>query len=555
MTTKDEMAAEKARQVAEHNKIQEGNADLGIDPNEIVPGDTPDDPNPSAAAVDGGAPEGDAPERDEPKIIKRAPSDDERSEIAKRFRQRREAPQPDEVEGKPDMLSLETQYGKHIADQQAEIEAEPEAKPAVDPAPKTHKIKVRGEIRELTNDEFIEYAQRGAAAESYLTEAREALEQAEAIKRAARQREEQPRQHPGEREPRDEDHDDEPGKHPLRDVIDKIQFGEADEAADLLEKTINDRAAAMVRQTQASTTEELAIRTEHDNSRKAYTSYAAEHPDLAADQNAHKMISSMMIDEYRKDLRDMGMREDELPRTDNEVADLHLFMRAEKLKLQNGQQSRLRPELASKVRTFDQSLKAASTQFQEWRGVKPTTPATRQPPPTTRRADGSVSVSVDRSTRRAAIPTTNPTRSTAPRALAPELPETQVSARKAAVMRSAAFSRSSAEGHSPLTTIFWSGRIFHAAGFFWMTPTSPMGFGKVSFLRVSTAPSGPMSILAMLAVRQLALISTMRSSCAASSGSGPNRSISSAARASRSVDCSASDRRRYRLRRTFRSGT
>ena len=41
-------------------------------------------------------------------------------------------------------------------------------------------------------------------------------------------------------------------------------------------------------------------------------------------------------------------------------------------------------------------------------------------------------------------------------------------------MRSAAFRRSSAEGQSPLTTTFWSGRIFHAAGFFWMIP-NPMG--------------------------------------------------------------------------------
>jgi hypothetical protein len=100
-----------------------------------------------------------------------------------------------------------------------------------------------------------------------------------------------------------------------------------------------------------------------------------------------------------------------------------------------------------------------------------------------------------------------------------------------------------------------SGRSFSTFGRFCTYAISLPPSSGASCLNASTAPFGPADTFATPSRLHSIFTAVISSSCFVSSGSGPNRSISSAANASRSPSVARSASRRYNANRVERSST
>lgn len=335
------------------------------------------------------------PEPGKREVVQRSPSDDIRSQIASRFKRN------NEVAFDGDMTKPENLYGEFGREPEAEP-AEGESvvgevvkpEPAPAPAPKTYTIKVRGQDVTLTESQLLERASKVEAADSYLQESRDLLEEAKNIKaeRAGRDR-----QHPdGQSSTQDGDLDADtqpsPTRHPAPDfksVVEKIQFGDPEEAARDLEKIVDQRVAKGTDEGHVA----RLFNTDLAKSQKALADFRAANPDLDKDPLAEAAIEQTMYALYREEIVGLGLDEAQIPKDPKTLANWHRFYRV------NGHPV---------SQTADLFVKAKD-RFDEWRGV-PKQQAQQHPP---RKEAPRVLVNVDRTARREAIPT-QPTRSVAP---------------------------------------------------------------------------------------------------------------------------------------------
>ncbi len=258
------------------------------------------------------------------------------------------------------------------------------------PAPVARKkLKVRGVDRELTDEEILEAARKTLAGDSYMEEARALLEEAKRIRGGTA----------ADRSPTGDEHgtneldppelDGSPSQEPTtRDVVEKLQFGDPDEAAALLDRLVDSRSekTASKGQLQRAFNQDLA------RSQKALKSFQDANPDLANDEIAAMAIEAGMYKLYSEDMKALGIDESQIPKDRSAVANWHRFYRI------NGYE----------VRPTSELLNAARDNFLKWRNKGQPSPSKEQP----RRGAPNVQINVQRDARRAAIPV-QPSRSTA----------------------------------------------------------------------------------------------------------------------------------------------
>jgi len=350
----------------------------------------------------------DDPPREAP--IQMSPQDQRRLDMANRFK-RPGVEQP--FDG--DMTRDENLYGD-VAAQQLEPDPdlpEPGVPPAdqrtAPPAERTFTIKVRGKDVVLTEAQVLERASKVEAADSYLAESRELLESAKTI-RADRAGPD--RQHPdGQRSAADDEPDETdhsaPARRPaldLKSVVEEIQFGDPEKAARQLGEAINTAASQMANEGHVT----RLVRNDLAKSKLDLKAFADDNPDIANDEIASNVIEQSIYKIYREEIQALGVDEAQIPKDPKALADWHRLYR-------------VHGHTVSKPAEVLQKAKATLDKF---RG------ATSAPKPAPRKDAARVSVNVDRTERRMAIPV-QPSRAVAPRPNAPA--PTQSSSRSDAV--------------------------------------------------------------------------------------------------------------------------
>lgn len=356
---------------------------------EIAPDPVADEQQQQEFAPPAAEPEPEPDTKPEPTRIHMSPKDQERAEIAARFRKSRQDPQDVDYHG--DHSNDPTQlYGAVAKEPEPEPEPEPEVKPQED---EFEELTVRREKVRLPKKEVLALAQKALAADSYFDDARKIYEDA---RRAAPSR-----PHPDETEPApvarqdDADPDDARQPHqdgdPFEELVEKIQYGDKKEAAEALRTTLAKASQSATIETQwaQKINDDLARDTE------TYKEFAAKNSDIAQDENAVTVVKRNFIDGYREDLRKIGVPEDRIPTDADTLAKHH---RIYKLKGQP-------------VRSVGQLLEAAKTKFVEWKGGPAPKPQNQQ-----QQNGGRPAVNVNRTERREAIPH-QPSRAAVPQQL------------------------------------------------------------------------------------------------------------------------------------------
>lgn len=306
----------------------------------------------------------------------------------------------------PELTPLETDQDEPVPQVAvADVADEPEvdaAQTPTDPPPAKVKIKVRGKELEVTQDELLAYAQKGAAGDDYLDEARKKLDEVNTLYRDTKSRATsaaQPGTHPAGHTSTETDVDASPGdtsgdEHhvdPFVKTAETVQLGTPEEAASELRKTVEDTATKAAR----DALERERLRDEVARSSRFLKDFQDANQDLAADSLAHAVIERKLYDLQVEDIKALGIDDAKLPKTPTDIANWHLWYRA------NGY----------KVRNIPELLGTARDEFKKWKGVEPKA-KTDEPAP--RKVEPRVEVTVDRSQRRAAIPQ-QPSRTVAPK--------------------------------------------------------------------------------------------------------------------------------------------
>lgn len=323
------------------------------------------------------------------KPIQRSPQDDVRSQIANRFKRGGE-----EVPFNGDLSDPEMIYGEAGRAPALEPDVDPTIVGDPMPAPQKRVLKIRGQDVEMTEDQILAAAQKVTAADSYLQEAKDLLAEAKSIKagRTGRDHQHPDGQSSAQDDGQDIDQPDDRVRHNvpgLKDVIEKIQFGDPEEAAEQLGKFIKDAAKNEANEGHI----ERLFNNDLAKSQKALKDFTDANPDLAKDKKAALAIEAEMYDLYKEDIVKLGIDEAQIPTDPKTLANWHRFYKI------NGHAVRNTPDLLAK----------AKENFEAWRGTSKSTP---QPAP--RKEAPRVQVNVDRTERRLAIPT-QPTRAVAPR--------------------------------------------------------------------------------------------------------------------------------------------
>lgn len=334
-------------------------------------------------------------EQERPAPVQMSPQDAAREAIANKFK-RPGATIP--FDG--DMTKPENLYGE-VA--QEELEPDPDlpepgvpqnqrAEPAAQPRMITQKI--RGKDVTRSEDEWLELARKVDAADSYLEESRVLLETAKDIRAERAGRDHRPNGEQSSTQDDEQDNNDQqrhgrPNGPDLKSVVEKIQFGDPEEAARELGQVIASEATKQANEGHIS----RLIQNDLARSQVALQTFLGENAELAKDKIASVAIENTIYDIYREEIQKLGIDEAQIPSDPKTLADWHRFYRVHGHPVSNT------PDV----------LKQAKGRFDEWRGVSP------QPKPAARRdAAPRVDVNVNRTERRMAIPN-QPGRAVAPR--------------------------------------------------------------------------------------------------------------------------------------------
>jgi hypothetical protein len=342
---------------------------------------------------------------------------DPRAAIAARFKKLREDKEPP-VETTGDFVDPSQVYG-----QAGKTEEDPPAPPPAaetPPAqPTKRKLKVNGQEREYTDEEVTALAQKAAAADDYLEQAKSRLSEAKQVLETTRVH--VSRQNPAD-EPAPtatETDDGTTGQQnpadPLKEAIEQIQYGDPDKAKEVLGKTIAEVAAAAVKQVSW----EDRVQSDVAADLQAHDDFVKKNEDLAKDPRAAKLIRAELLDGYAEDLRKIGVPDDKIPTDATQLANLH---RGHKLR-------------GAQVRSVAKLLEDAGSSVREFAkiGAPRQETATQKPNPNPER----VQVNLNRDDRRRAIPQ-QPQRANVQPAQTNSAPASQMDSRKAAVERAKA---------------------------------------------------------------------------------------------------------------------
>ncbi|WP_028136158.1 hypothetical protein [Bradyrhizobium japonicum] len=339
---------------------------------------------------------------------------DPRAAIAARFKKLREDKEPP-VETTGDFVDPSQVYG-----QAGKVEEEPPA-PAPEPPPaqpSKRKLKVNGQEQEYTEEEVIALAQKAAAANDILEQAKERLAESKRVLETTRVH--VSRQNPADNPaPTATDADDgtdgqQNPADPLKEAIEQIQYGDPDKAKEVLGKTIAEVATAAVKQVSW----EDRVQADVASDLRAHDDFVKKNEDLAKDPRAAKLIRAELLDGYAEDLRKIGVPDDKIPTDATQLANLH---RGHKLRgAQVRSVSKLLEDAGNSVREFAK----IGAPRQETAPQKPTNPER-------------VQVNLNRDDRRRAIPQ-QPQRANVQPAQTNSAPASQMDSRKAAVERAKA---------------------------------------------------------------------------------------------------------------------
>lgn len=347
-----------------------------------------------------------------------------RDDIVGNFRRNREevtAREADDVDEMTELLQagLPPELQEQVSDEAVGDEADVEPvraapKKPVQAAPEQEVeaeaplfvIKVRGEERHVTEDQLFELAQKAAAGDDYLNEARTTLDNVKRLNAEAEaQRVSLATKHPGSQnntQTTEVATDETAGsEHPddlFGQLVESIQFGTKDEAAkkfkDIIESTVSTAS-------KKATTEDQAQRRQQDElarANRAAAEFEKANPELASDPFAKAAVIDRCIKLQLEDLKSIpGIDASRLPNDPRAIQSMHLAYRAD---------GRFNVKDASSL------LNKAKEEFETWRGGK----AKPAPQPTERPR---ISISAERTVRRQAVQQ-QPTRSVAPKPAVPD---------------------------------------------------------------------------------------------------------------------------------------
>ena len=271
---------------------------------------------------------------------------------------------------------------------------------------------IRGKAVTLSEDEWLERARKVEAGDSYLEEARVMLETAKEIRQERSGQTSRPNdgqtgaQDDGRAQETPVDHRPNDGLD-LKSVIEKIQFGDPEEAAVELGRVITTVASRQADQGQVN----RLIANDLAKSQAELKAFRAANPELDQDKIASVVIENLIYDIYRDEIKALGMDESQIPANPKDLADWHRFYRV------NGHN----------VSKTSDILTKAKDKFTAYRGGSP-----QQKPAPTPRGEARIAVNVDRTERRMAIPL-QPTRAVVPRRDEAPAAKTPEQSRKEAV--------------------------------------------------------------------------------------------------------------------------
>ena len=297
--------------------------------------------------------------------------------------------------------------GVSAADRRAAAEPQPEVR-----QPRMITQTIRGKQVTKSEDEWLELARKVDAADSYLEESRVLLETAKDIR--AERAGQTDRPNDGQTGAQDDGRtQDAPVAHrpngelDLKSVIEKIQFGDPEEAAQELGRVITTVASQQADQGQIN----RLIANDLAKSQADLKAFRAANPELDQDKIASVVIENLIYDIYRDEIKALGMDESQIPDNPKDLADWHRFYRV------NGHN----------VSKTSDILTKAKDKFTAYRGGSP-----QQKPAPTPRGEARIAVNVDRTERRMAIPL-QPTRAVVPRRDEAQPAKTPEQSRKEAV--------------------------------------------------------------------------------------------------------------------------
>lgn len=350
------------------------------------------------------------PEPERAKPIEMSPQDAKRQAMADRFKR-------PGVETRPfdgDLTKPENMYGD-VASETLEVDPDapepgvPAGQQQEPAAPRMITRTVRGKAVTKSEDEWLALAMKVDAADTYLEESRQLLEDAKQIRQS---RTGQDAQHPERRTEAQDDEQDvddrQTARRPgldLKAVVEEIQFGDPEKAAEKLAQAINTVATTQVNEGHIA----RLVSNDLARSKADLAAFSKANPDLAADQIASMVIENNVYEIYREEIKALGVDEAQIPKDPKSLADWHRLYR-------------VHGHTVSKPADV---LEKAKVKLNEWRGTTSETPK-----PAPKKGEARVQVNVDRTERRMAIPV-QPNRAVAPRRDAPVVK--QEDSRKSAV--------------------------------------------------------------------------------------------------------------------------
>lgn len=330
-------------------------------------------------------------DRQERREIRMSPADQARLDMAKRFRRQGAE---DDVPFNGDLNDPEMLYGTSGREQ---LEPDAELPDILQPAPAPQvkrTIKVRGQDIELSEDEILERARKVTAADSYLEEARQLLDEAKTIKAERVSQNSRPPESRTNTQDDGLDTDPSEQRHPpgdeLEEAIEQIQYGDPKEAAQRLRNVMK-----KVSETEANEGQlRRLVNNDIARAQKTLKAFSDANPDIANDPIAASAVEQFVYAVTREEIEKLdSVDKTKIPTNSAELANWHRFYRV------NGQE----------VSSPEQLLEKARARYQTWKGVPPQ-PQVKQETKGAPR----VVVNVDRTERRANLPN-QPTRSAAPR--------------------------------------------------------------------------------------------------------------------------------------------
>jgi hypothetical protein len=265
---------------------------------------------------------------------------DPRDEIVRRIRADRDrdaertAEVPiDDLRDATDLYVPEEYRARRAQPEPETIEPEPTAtvEPGPAVAPAKRKLKVRGQERELTQDEIDEAARKFLAGDSYLEDSRATADRARALLDDIEQR---ARRTPAAGEPHaapqpaspagTPTQTGEPPADPYVELVRSLQFGDdpeeaATRARELFTAVAAERAREIV--------QDERLRDEVNRSQKVLDRFKSEHHDFFSNPMIEAAAERRVYDLMAEDLRGIGVKDDQMPNP-NAIAGLHLRMRA-----------------------------------------------------------------------------------------------------------------------------------------------------------------------------------------------------------------------------------